>query len=117
MENFDIHNWQAKFLRESTLDPQEIEENRLRNLIGAAAMAAASLGSPNAQAQDVPNGTPQKTWQQMSAGEKGAKKAELVKKGGFERFKQYKDSISNDATSRLSADFGTNAAKREMTPV
>jgi hypothetical protein len=54
MNNFDIHNWQAKFLRESTLDPQEIEENRLRNLIGAAALTAASLGSPKAQAQEVP---------------------------------------------------------------
>lgn len=113
MNDFDL----KKFLVENklTTNSQEIEENRLRNLVGAAAMAAASLGSPNAQAQDAPNGTPQKTWQQMSAGEKGAKKAELVKKGGFERFRQYKDSISNDATTRLDADFEKNAAKRGMT--
>lgn len=56
-----------------------------------------------------------KTWQQMSAAEKGAKKTELVKKGGLERFKQYKDSVSADASNRANAMFEKNAATRGMT--
>jgi hypothetical protein len=43
------------------------------------------------------------------------KKAELIKQGGFERFKQYKDSISTDATNRREADFAKAAANRGMT--
>ncbi|CAB4124929.1 hypothetical protein UFOVP54_42 [uncultured Caudovirales phage] len=125
MNNFDIHNWQAKFLRESTLDPQEIEENRLRNLIGAAAMAAASLGAPKAQAQEVPQrpgiertqtATPQKTWQQMTQAEKGAKKQELMKKGGIETFNAYKDSIGTDARGRADAVLNKAAADAGMSP-
>lgn len=56
------------------------------------------------------------TWQQMTQAQKSAKKAELMGKGGIERFKQYKDSISADATSRREADFAKGAAKRGMTP-
>ena len=114
--NFDIHNWQAKFLRESTLDPQEIEENRLRNLIGAAALTAASLGSPSAQAQQAPNAAQQKTWQQMSQGEKGAKKQELIKKGGIEAFNAYKDSVGTAIRGRAEAVLNKAAADAGMSP-
>jgi hypothetical protein len=59
--------------------------------------------------------TAKKTWQQMSAAEKGAKKQELVKKGGMPRFTQYKDSISKDATKRINSEFEKNASNRGMT--
>lgn len=114
MENFDL----KKFLIENKLTPNSKQLDELdfkKGLRNTAAGAAMALGTLGAQAQEVPNTTPQKTWQQMSAGEKGAKKAELIKKGGFERFRQYKDSISSDATNRLDADFERNAAKRGMT--
>lgn len=56
-----------------------------------------------------------KTWQQMSAGEKGAKKTQLMKEGGIERFKSYKDSVSADANKRVNEAFEKNAATRGMT--
>ena len=56
-----------------------------------------------------------KTWQQMSAVEKGAKKTQLMKEGGIERFKTYKDSISADANKRVNEAFEKNAATRGMT--
>jgi hypothetical protein len=56
-----------------------------------------------------------KTWQRMTVAEKGAKKAELIKKGGMERFKQYKDSISTDATNRREAEINKAAANKGMT--
>lgn len=58
---------------------------------------------------------PKKTWQQMSVVEKGEKKKELVKKGGMERFQQYKDSVSKDATDRVNKQFEKNAATRGLT--
>lgn len=56
-----------------------------------------------------------KTWQRMTVTEKGAKKAELIEKGGMERFKKYKDSISTDATNRREADVDKAAANKGMT--
>lgn len=56
-----------------------------------------------------------KTWQKMNAEEKGAKKAELVKKGGMERFLQYKDSVSTEATNRREASINKAAADKKMT--
>jgi hypothetical protein len=56
------------------------------------------------------------TWQQMTQAEKSAKRTELISKGGTERFKQYKDSISADAKNRLETEFAKGAAKRGMTP-
>jgi hypothetical protein len=56
-----------------------------------------------------------KTWQQMSAGEKGAKKTQLMKEGGIERFKTYKDSVSEDANKRVNDAFEKNANTRGMT--
>ena len=58
---------------------------------------------------------PPKTWQQMSQAERGAKKTELIKKGGMERFSQYKDSVSTDASNRMNKAFEKNAATRGMT--
>ena len=116
MNDFNIHNWRASFLKESTLDPKEIEENKLRNLIGAAALTAASLGSPSAQAQQAPNASQQKTWQQMSQGEKGAKKQELIKKGGIEAFNAYKDSVGTDIRGRAEAVLNKAAADAGMSP-
>jgi hypothetical protein len=55
-----------------------------------------------------------KTWQRMTVAEKGAKKAELIKKGGMELFKKYKDSISTDATNRREAEINKAAASRGM---
>lgn len=56
-----------------------------------------------------------KTWQQMSAGEKGAKKVELVKKGGMNLFLKYKDSISTDATNRREGEINKAASSKGMT--
>ena len=114
MDNFDLKN----FLIENKLtsNSKQLDElNIKKGLRNAAAGAAMALGTLGAQAQQAPDTTPQKTWQQMTQGEKGAKKAELVAKGGFEKFKQYKDSISADATKRLDADFERSAANRGMT--
>jgi hypothetical protein len=55
------------------------------------------------------------TWQQMTQPQRAAKKAELIKQGGFERFQKYKDSISTDATNKREADFAKSAAIRGMT--
>lgn len=63
----------------------------------------------------VQDSTKTRTWQQMSVAEKGAKKTELIKKGGLERFKQYKDSVSADASDRANKMFEKNAATRGMT--
>jgi hypothetical protein len=63
----------------------------------------------------IPKAQNGKTWQQMSQGEKGAKKKELIGKGGIERFNKYKDSVSTDATNRVNAAFEKNAAVRGMT--
>lgn len=59
--------------------------------------------------------TTEPTWQKMTQAEKGAKKQELIKKGGIERFNQYKDSINTDAENRRNATFEKNAATRGMT--
>ena len=67
------------------------------------------------KAQDGFTGTPKKTWQQMTAGEKGAKKKELVEKGGIALFNKYKDSISADAMNRREAEINDAASKRGMT--
>jgi hypothetical protein len=95
---------------------KSIEEGTLKNLVGAAALTAASLLSPKAQAQQVPNAAQQKTWQQMSQGEKGAKKQELIKKGGIEAFNAYKDSIGTDARGRADAVLNKAAADAGMSP-
>ena len=58
---------------------------------------------------------PKQSWQQMSVVEKGNKKKELIAKGGIERFQEYKDSISKDATDRVNKQFEKNAAVRGMT--
>jgi hypothetical protein len=55
-----------------------------------------------------------KTWQQMSAGEKGAKKKELISKGGIALFSKYKDSISADAMGRRDAEINKAASSRGM---
>ena len=44
---------------------------------------------------------PKQTWQKMSVVEKGNKKAQLIKEGGIEKFKKYKDSVSEDANKRV----------------
>jgi len=56
-----------------------------------------------------------KTWQKMSLEEKSAKKKELIKQGGIERFIQYKDSVSSAAEERRNAAFSKGAALRGMT--
>ena len=58
---------------------------------------------------------PKKTWQQMSAAEKGNKKKELIAKGGIQNFNKYKDSISTDATNRREAEINKAATNRGMT--
>jgi hypothetical protein len=58
---------------------------------------------------------PTKTWQQMSQAEKTSKLAELKQKGGVERVKQYKDSISADGEKRRVLAFEKNASVRGMT--
>ena len=55
------------------------------------------------------------TWQQMTQPQKSAKKAELIKKGGFGDFQKYKDSVSVDADTRANADFAAGASKHKMT--
>lgn len=59
---------------------------------------------------------PGRSWQEMSAGERGAKKQELVKKGGIERFNQYKDSVSADARGRAAKVFDKAASDAGMSP-
>lgn len=69
------------------------------------------------KAQNGTTTTPVKkpTWQQMTQAEKAAKKTELVTKGGFQRFKQYKDSISAEATNRREAEINKAASNKGMT--
>ena len=59
---------------------------------------------------------PGRSWQQMSQEEKGAKKKELIKKGGIERFNQYKDSVSTEATGRKDAVLNKAASDAGMSP-
>jgi hypothetical protein len=59
---------------------------------------------------------PKKTWQKMTAGEKGAKKKELVEKGGIQLFNKYKDSISKEAMGRIQGEFNKGATSMGMTP-
>ena len=59
---------------------------------------------------------PKKTWQQMSAGEKGNKKKELVEKGGIALFNKYKDSIGKEAMGRVQGEFNKGAKSMGMTP-
>jgi hypothetical protein len=59
---------------------------------------------------------PKKTWQKMTAGEKGAKKKELVEKGGIELFNKYKDSIGKEAMGRIQGEFNKGATSMGMTP-
>lgn len=115
MDNFDLR----KFLIENKLTPnskelsqQEVDEVNWKGLAAGAAMALGTLG---AQGQEAPKADQPLTWQQMTQPQKAAKKAELIKKGGFERFAQYKDSISSDATNRRDADFAKSAAIKGMT--
>jgi hypothetical protein len=56
-----------------------------------------------------------KPWQRMTLEEKSAKKKELIKQGGMERFTQYKDSVSTSAEERRNAAFAKGAAMRGMT--
>jgi hypothetical protein len=60
--------------------------------------------------------TPKKTWQQMSAGEKGAKKKELVEKGGIALFNKYKDSVGKQALGKIQGEFNKGATSMGMTP-
>lgn len=59
---------------------------------------------------------PKKTWQKMTAGEKGAKKKELVEKGGIQLFNKYKDSIGKQAMGRIQERFEKGAKSMGMTP-
>jgi hypothetical protein len=59
--------------------------------------------------------TPEPTWQKMTQLEKASKVNELRQKGGNERVRQYKDSVSTDAENRRNAAFEKNAATRGMT--
>jgi hypothetical protein len=68
------------------------------------------------KAQNGATTTPKKTWQQMSAGEKGAKKKELVEKGGIQLFNKYKDSIGKEAMGRIQGEFNKGASSMGMTP-
>ena len=95
---------------------ESIEEINLAKAVGVGAMALGSMMAPKAQAQQAPNAAQQKTWQQMSQGEKGAKKQELIKKGGIKAFNAYKDSISTDATGRADAVLNKAAADAGMSP-
>ena len=115
MENFDLRNFliENKLTSNSKLLSEQVDEKLdirkgVRNIAAGAAMLAGTLG---AQSQEAPK----VSWQQMTQAEKAAKKAELVSKGGIDRFIQYKDSISSDATNRRDADFAKGAARKGMT--
>lgn len=113
MENFDLRNFliENKLTTNSKLLSEQVDEVNWKGLAAGAAMALGTLG---AQGQEAPKTTNPVTWQQMTQAQKAAKKAQLVKQGGFERFQQYKDSISNDATQRRDADFAKSAAIKGM---
>jgi hypothetical protein len=68
------------------------------------------------KAQNGATTTPKKTWQQMSAGEKGAKKKELVEKGGIALFNKYKDSVGKVVMNKIQGDFNKGATSMGMTP-
>lgn len=55
------------------------------------------------------------SWQHMTQPQKAAKVNALKLEGGVERVKQYKDSISLEATNKLNAAFEKGAALRNMT--
>ena len=66
------------------LNSKEIEEGRIKNLIGAAALTAASLGSPKAQAQEVPS----QVQTSISVPQTTAEKRAEVKKRNQERIQK-----------------------------
>jgi len=68
------------------------------------------------KAQSGATTPPKKTWQKMTAGEKGAKKKELVEKGGIELFNKYKDSVGKEAMGRIQGEFNKGASSMGMTP-
>jgi hypothetical protein len=68
------------------------------------------------KAQDGATTPPKKTWQQMTQGEKGNKKKELVEKGGIQLFNKYKDSIGKQAMGRIQTEFDKGAKSMGMTP-
>jgi hypothetical protein len=68
------------------------------------------------KAQDGATTPPKKTWQQMSAGEKGNKKKELVEKGGIALFNKYKDSVGKVVMNKIQGDFNKGATSMGMTP-
>jgi hypothetical protein len=67
------------------------------------------------KAQDGVTDPPKKTWQQMTQGEKGAKKKELVERGGIQLFNTYKDSIGKQAMGRIQTEFEKGAKSKGMT--
>jgi len=87
----------------------------LRGKLGSAALGMPGMKPIVKNGSKIKKAQNGKTWQQMSQGEKGAKKQELIGKGGIERFNKYKDSVSTDATNRVNAAFEKNAAVRGMT--
>jgi hypothetical protein len=68
------------------------------------------------KAQSGATTPPKKTWQQMSAGEKGNKKKELVEKGGIALFNKYKDSVGKQALGKIQGEFNKGATSMVMTP-
>lgn len=68
------------------------------------------------KAQDGATTPPKKTWQQMTQGEKGNKKKELVEKGGIELFNKYKDSVGKQAMGKIQERFDKGAKSMGMTP-
>lgn len=72
-----------------------------------------AINRPDTPLASTPD--PTKTWQQMSQPEKAKKIAELKQKGGMERVKQYKDSISADVTNRMTEAFKKGAERRGLT--
>jgi hypothetical protein len=118
MENFDLRSFliENKLTTNSKLlSEEEVDEVNWKGLAAGAAMALGTLGAQGQEAPKTTQASNPITWQQMTQAQKAAKKAELIKQGGFERFKQYKDSISTDATNRREADFAKAAANRGMT--
>lgn len=67
------------------------------------------------KAQDGATTPPKKTWQQMTQGEKGNKKKELVEKGGIELFNKYKDSVGKQAMGKIQTEFEKGAKAKGMT--
>jgi hypothetical protein len=68
------------------------------------------------KAQDGATTPPKKTWQQMTQGEKGNKKKELVEKGGIQLFNKYKDSVGKQAMGKIQERFDKGAKSMGMTP-